>query len=150
MIRVPASGCNSRDKRLCQITPLGMKRPSMFLEIFCINEPFCAQAVRYLALVWPFVKVNMRLTRFLVFESLREVSAGDPCAFETPFLVVEFTVGCLLFCCRTRFGFVKLLKYFPVPIQGLRKVWDADLVLCLEAFLLERVDMASELHNMLV
>jgi len=81
-----------------------------------------------------------------VLETLREISACDPRAFEPRFLVVESVVCLLLVCRRARLGLGKHLESLSIPIQRFREVSDADLVLCIEAFLLERVDVASEPH----
>ena len=53
-------------------------------------------------------------------------------------------------CGWARLGLGENLESLSIPIQGFREVLDADLVLCIEAFLLESVDMAGELYQMII
>jgi len=138
--------CCSSNEPLGQVSHLEMERSCVSLQILRVGESFNSEAVCYFALERPCVDVDVSVACLLILETLREVSACNSRAFEPPFHVEKFVIRVFLVCSWARLGLGKYLKSLAIPVQGFREVIDADLVLCVEAFLLESVDVAGELY----
>lgn len=131
-----------------QVTPLGVIRAHMLLKILVACKTFGPQTVVDFTPERATVKIHMSLACRFILEPFGKVSASDFRALVSLLVVVklaeqDFVVG-------TRIGFWESFQNFPVAFKGFPKSYYADSVSRFEAFLLNLVDMASDLHQMLV